>query len=97
MQNIIKDAILNQSLIEFLYKDELRVVEPYTFGMNTRGNDVLSAYQIEGGSSSSEDLGWRLFSLNKINNLKLLDTKFSEIRSEYNPNDSRMQHIYAGI
>jgi predicted DNA-binding transcriptional regulator YafY len=94
MENIIKKAIQNKHLLEFMYKDELRVVEPYTFGVSKKGNDILSAYQIDGSSSSSSDLGWRLFTLDKIDDIKLSDNCFDVVRSEYNPDDSRMSQIY---
>lgn len=97
MKNIIKEAIANKQLLEFVYKDEQRIVEPYTFGITTKGNDVLSGYQVDGESTSSDELGWRLFTLDKIGDLKLLDNTFSGDRDEYNPNDSRMSHIYITI
>lgn len=97
MENVIKSAIQNKQLLEFMYKDEIRIVEPYTFGVSRKGNDVLSAYQIDGESTSSDELGWRLFTLEKMNDLKALESKFTQVRSEYNSEDSRMSHIYAGI
>lgn len=97
MENIIREAIANKQLLEFIYKDELRIVEPYTFGVTTKGNDVLSGYQIDGESTSSNELGWRLFTLDKIDNLNLLEDDFSGDRDEYNPNDSRMSHIYCTL
>ncbi len=94
MERIITEAIENCKLIEFNYKDEVRVVEPYTFGVSSTGKDVLSAYQVEGGSTSSDDLGWRLFSIGKIDNLRISDIGYEPTRDGYNPNDSRMQEIY---
>lgn len=94
MERIITEAIENYKLIEFNYKDEIRVVEPYTFGVSSTGKDVLSAYQVEGGSTSSDDLGWRLFSIGKIENIKISDTSFQPTRDGYNPDDSRMKNIY---
>lgn len=94
MDRIITDAIENCKLIEFNYKDEVRVVEPYTFGVSSTGKDVLSAYQVEGGSTSSDDLGWRLFSIGKIENIKILDNSFNPIRDGYNSDDTRMKKIY---
>lgn len=98
MENIITEAIKNKQLLKFVYHNKVRVVEPYTFGESTKGNDTLSAYQIDGGSSnSSKDLGWRQFVIDDMQNLTLLDSKFELIREGYNPNDSRMSHIYIAI
>lgn len=94
MENIIKMAIENRQMLEFVYNDKRRVVEPYTFGCSHQGDDTLSAFQIEGGSNSSRDLGWRQFIIENIENLVLLDSKFYGVRDGYNPNDSRMSEIY---
>lgn len=94
MENIIKKAIENKQLLSFVYNDKNRIVEPYTFGYSHKGDDTLIAYQVEGGSNSSKDLGWRQFIIDNIKNLVLLDNKFDDIRDGYNPNDSRMNHIY---
>ena len=94
MERLIIEAIETNRLIEFNYKNEVRIVEPYTFGMSSTGKDVLSAYQVEGGSTSSSDLGWRLFSIDKIENLRIIGNCFESTRDGYNPNDSRMQKIY---
>ncbi|MDY0051526.1 MAG: hypothetical protein RBR65_03205 [Aliarcobacter sp.] len=97
MENIIREAIANKQLLKFVYNDKKRVVEPYTFGCSHKGDDTLSAFQIEGGSNSSKDLGWRQFIIENIDNLVLLDSKFDSIRDGYNPNDSRMSEIYITI
>lgn len=97
MERLITEAIKNKYLLEFTYNNKLRVVEPYTFGESTKGNDTLSAYQVDGGSNSSKDLGWRQFIIDDIKNLTLSDEKFEIIRNGYNPNDSRMSHIYITV
>ena len=73
MENIIREAIANKQLLKFVYNDKKRVVEPYTFGCSHKGDDTLSAFQIEGGSNSSKDLGWRQFIIENIDNLVLLE------------------------
>lgn len=97
MKNIIKKAIANKQLLEFFYNGKIRIVEPYTFGCSHKGDDTLSAFQIEGGSNSSKDLGWRQFIIENIESLVLLDSNFNSIRDGYNPNDSRMSEIYITI
>ena len=97
MEIIITEAIKNKQLLKFTYNNKVRVVEPYTFGESTKGNDTLSAYQVDGGSNSSKDLGWRQFIIDDIEHLNLLDDKFEILREGYNPNDSRMSHIYITV
>ena len=94
MNELIKKAIINRQIIKFTYKDELRMIEPYTYGISSKNNDILRGYQIEGGSTSSDDLGWRLFTVNKIKNLQILNSKFDLNQEGYNPNDKAMIEIY---
>lgn len=95
MKNIICTAIENKNLLEFRYKDKIRIVEPHTLGINLKDNEVLSAYQIDGESDSIEIPNWGLFAISKISNLKILDNTFDEpIFSEgYNRNNLRMKEI----
>jgi predicted DNA-binding transcriptional regulator YafY len=44
MLEIVKKAIENRNLLEFTYKNQ-RIVEPYTYGINSKSNELLSAYQ----------------------------------------------------
>ena len=95
MNNIIREAIESKKLIQFNYKDELRVVEPYTYGFSDKDNDLLRGYQIAGESSSHDDLGWRFFSVNKIDDLKVLNVMFLPTKMGYKSNDSStMTTIY---
>lgn len=94
MKNIICEAIKNKNLLEFNYKGYYRVVEPFTFGVNTKYNEVLSAFQVKGGSESGDRPMWRLFDLEKIENLRMLDESFSGNRDGYKKRDSRMVKIY---
>ena len=97
MNEIIREAIENKRMIEFNYKDEVRVVEPYAYGVSSKNNDILRGYQVEGGSSSSSDLGWRLFTVDKIENIIITDIEFEAIQDGYNPNDSAMTEIYVTV
>jgi len=94
MENIIKTAIENKQLLRFVYKNKIRLVEPYTFGESSSGKDTLSAFQIEGGSDASSDLCWRQFPLRDIKDLSLMDSHFENIREDYHPNNARMNFIY---
>ena len=94
MENIIKTAIENKRLLSFVYHKKNRLVEPYTFGQSTSGKDTLSAFQIEGGSDASSNFVWRQYALREIEDLKLMDIKFEELRSDYNPDNARMSFIY---
>ena len=99
MNETIRDAIGNKKVLQFTYDDKLRIVEPHVFGISKKecGSDLLRAYQVMGGSNSDNDLGWRLFSIDKIVDLNILEKTFDTARVYYNPNDSAMQEIYINI
>jgi predicted DNA-binding transcriptional regulator YafY len=94
VEGIIKTAIENRQLLSFEYKNKNRIVEPYTFGESSTGKDTLSAFQIEGGSDEQANFVWRQFSIRQIKNLKLMDTKFENIRDDYHPDNANMNLIY---
>ncbi len=97
MYQIIIQAIEKRNLLSFTYKNEYRLIEPYTYGISTKGTDVLSAYQVDGDSNSSDILGWRLFSIENIKNLQTLTDTFIPNRDGYNPNDTRMIRIHKTV
>lgn len=96
MEEQICNAINSQNVIEFDYDGELRVVEPHCLGITTAGNLTLRAYQVDGYSSSGK-LGWKLYNLDKADDLKVLDDVFEESRSGYNANDSAMTEIICAL
>jgi hypothetical protein len=97
MNQIIIEAIKNKQLLEFYYKDDLRIVESFVYGISTTGKESLRAFQVGGFSSDSESFGWKLFTVDKMENIRLKEEKFNAVRDNYNPNDSVMHTIYANI
>jgi hypothetical protein len=90
-------AIRNREVIEFYYDGAIRVVEPFCYGENSKGNYVLRAYQVGGYSSSGEPLGWRLYREDKMTNITSTGRRFSPNRSDYNPNDKDMVRIICNV
>ncbi|MFW0715091.1 hypothetical protein [Pedobacter sp. N23S346] len=94
MKQTIIDAIDIRNLLEFHYDGHYRLVEPYTFGVSTKGNDTLSAYQVGGTSDKGNVPDWKLFTVSKIIALKKSDETFLGTRKGYTKGDSRMTKIY---
>lgn len=94
MKDIIIDAIENRKLLEFYYKDHYRVVEPHTFGVSSKGNNSLSAFQIEGTSERNNVPDWGLFNIDNMEGLKILKESFEGTRPKYSKGDIRMIEIY---
>jgi len=95
MNTSIIDAINNKILIEFDYDGETRIVEPHCYGVTSKGNDAIRAYQVDGYSSSGK-MGWKLYDLAKAYNLNVLGEEF-ETRDDYKKGDKGMTKIYCEI
>ena len=85
----IVSAIRNRNLIELNYGTHPgpRIVEPYVYGVNVQGNELLRAYQVDGVSESNEPVHWKLFRVDRISTLSGLPEQFEGLREGYNPSD----------
>jgi hypothetical protein len=95
MNTEIINAIRNQNVITFDYEGESRTVEPHCYGVTTKGNEAIRAFQIEGYSSSG-NMGWKLYDLSKADDIEVLDATF-DIRAGYKRGDKGMSRIFAEI
>jgi hypothetical protein len=95
MNTEIINAIRNQNVITFDYEGESRTVEPHCYGITTRRNEAIRAFQIEGYSSSG-NMGWKLYDLSKADDIEVLDETF-DIRAGYKRGDKGMSRIFAEI
>lgn len=97
MKDTICSAIRNNKILEFYYDGYYRVVEPFTFGISARDNEILSAFQVGGESRSGNRPTWRLFDLEKIEDIQISNEHFDGNREGYRRGDSRMDRIYCEI
>lgn len=97
MASQICTAIQNMNLLSFTYDGFDRIVEPHACGNDKKGNDVLRAFQVGGGSESGDATGWKLFVVSNIRNLKIQKQTFSSPRQGYRPGDKVMQRIYCQL
>jgi predicted DNA-binding transcriptional regulator YafY len=86
-------AIHERRSIRFGYEPGVRVVEPYAYGVGDGGHELLRAYQLAGDSYSREE-GWKLFHVEKMSNIAVLDETFEEPKLGYMRNDPSMTLIY---
>lgn len=97
MREQLCDAVNNKEIIIFQYEGLTREVKPTKVGRSTAGNDTLEAYQIGGKSKSDSIPFWRQYTVDKIRNLEVTESKFQGVPEEYERNDSRMSEIYCRI
>lgn len=99
-KDLICEAIREKKIVEFAYHGEMRVVEPYACGVVKKNRYQLRGFQVGGKSSSNPLLGWRMFLLEEMSELKLTETVFSGWEGDrrlYNPNDTAFRQFFCRI
>jgi hypothetical protein len=107
IRETIDQAIREKKVIKIRYKDGPivlpghRTIEPHAFGLATSGNDVVRAWLRSGVSKTGDSgkspmPGWRLFRLDRIKSVDILDEDF-KTRPGYNSRDSRIVEFSAKI
>lgn len=89
----IASAIKKHNLLSFTYDGFIREVEPHCLGIDKKGHPALRAYQVAGGSESGEYVGWKIFHVNGIKNLQVLNKIFQQPRQGYKRGDKDMIRI----
>ena len=89
----ICDAIRTHHRLSFVYEGLPRVVEPYCHGWTAQGDEVLRAIQV-GGRSRSGGFGFgKLWSVARLQQVRLGTESFVPNDRNYNPNDSAISEI----
>ena len=89
-------AIHGRRCVQFRYRGETRIIEPYAFGIDSGGRPILRGYEI-GGDGDPHRPGWMLFHADEIADLSLLERSFAGAREGYLRNDPAMTKIYAEL
>lgn len=97
MNTVIIQAIRGKRLLSFIYDDLPRVVEPHAYGVTSKGNEVLRAFQTGGQSSSGQIQSWKLISVEKISALNLSSETFDGPRDGFKRGDKIMLIIHAEL
>jgi hypothetical protein len=95
--DVIIDAIRSREVLSLRYDAGVRLVEPYTFGVDGQGNELLCGYQTAGASASGKSEGWKFFHIANISNLHKTGQHFARPRPEYKPNDRAFAKIVAQV
>jgi predicted DNA-binding transcriptional regulator YafY len=89
-------AIHKRRLLQFRYEPGDRIVEPYAYGVGDGGRQLLRGYQLAGRSHSREE-GWKLFRVEEMQDIVMLEDTFDAPRLGYMRNDPSMTKIYAEL
>jgi hypothetical protein len=75
LDHLLRRAIENKQLIQFVYKGNRRIVEPQDYGVQN-GIVRLFCWQV-GGRSRSRIPGWRMIDVDGIESCEVLDKHFA--------------------
>jgi hypothetical protein len=89
----ICEAIARLRLLTFDYGGHARVVQPYCHGFSSTGAETLRAIELNG---RGRPFG-KLWTVAKIENLRLTTDPFAPDDPDYNPNDSAMTQIHCCV
>ena len=89
------EAIREHRVLEFVYGEKRRVVEPYCHGVTAKGADSLRAVQV-GGQGSGFGFG-KMWTIDKMTDVHLTERTFVPDDPSYNPDDSAMVRIHCRV
>ncbi len=97
MRERICAAIDARRLLAFDYDGWPRTVEPHAYGESPEGGEIMRAFQVSGSAESTEFLGWKLFHVNAISGINILDATFSGPRPDYHRDEPAIRIIYCQL
>ena len=92
MQDVICQAIREKRLLELQYDGQTRRVAPHVYGIDAAGDELLSCYEVWGGSDG-EPAGWRSLRLAQISELTLTSKRFAP-RPEHQRADGAIARVF---
>ena len=95
MQDLICQAIREKRLLELHYDGQSRRVAPHIYGIDTAGEEVLSCYEVWGGSDGTA-AGWRSLRLAEITELTLTSKRFAP-RPEHQRGEGVIARVFCQI
>ncbi len=96
MKTII-DAIKQKQMLVVVYKGLPRIIEPHIVGAAANGNQYVRGFQT-GGTSCTDEYGWKIMNLEKIQMVSLLPNQFfPNARNDFTRNDPIITTAYATL
>jgi hypothetical protein len=93
----ICEAIRSRQILTFDYDGYHRVVQPYCHGFTSTGMESLRALQIKGGSRSGLLGRGKIWTVAKMQNLRVAAETFEADDPDYNPDDTAMVEIHCRV
>ena len=93
----ICEAICSRRVLEFDYDGYHRVVHAYCHGVTRTGAAHLRAVQVSGGSRSGVLGSGKIWTVAKMQNLRVTAETYDADDPNYNPNDTAMVEIHCRV
>lgn len=94
----LESALKSGRQVSFSYDGQDRTVEVHAIGASKTGKPMMRAYQVDGGSISGAEEGWKLFSIKRIPEIpRILSSAASAPRAGYVRGDSALITIDAEL
>ena len=90
LDQLITAAINDRRIITFDYDALPRIVEPHALGYTSKGALVFRGYQ-------NPEIGWKLFTVEKCENLLVTADQFDRPREGYRMEDKYIPQIIAQL
>ena len=90
-------AIGAQRMLEFDYGGSHRVVQPYCHGFTRKGAETLRAVPVSSHGGSSGRAFGKLWTVAKMQNLRLAVETFAPDDPDYNPDDTALPEIHCCV
>lgn len=90
----ICEALATRSLLQICYDDHYRIVEPNAYGVDPQGNQVLLAYQTEGGGGHDSRAGWRVLDTRAMRKVAVLAEHFLGPRPRTERDENRIDRSF---
>jgi predicted DNA-binding transcriptional regulator YafY len=97
MNDELVRAIAGKRLVEFVYRaGRTRIVEPHDYGIQNSVERLLG-FQISGESRSGAPHGWKLFDLDEIRRLRVLERRFAGTRADRAQHHRAWDRLFARV
>ena len=83
--------------LQVSYDGFMRIVEVHAVGFTAEGNAVMRVWQVSGGSSSNEPVGWKLLTLAEARASAIASEASAAPRRGYRRGDPAMSRIVCQI
>jgi len=93
----ICDAIGAQRMLEFDYGGHHRIAQPYCHGFTRKGAETLRAVQVNSDSRSGGRGFGKLWTVARMQNLRVAVETFDPDDPDYNPNDTALIEIHCCV